>query len=245
MKKAPEHLVARVSTGWSKRFFAVRGPGDLCYWKTSDDSVDPIGVVDLRLVVRVSAASNDGDGRVDVELADRKMKLRATSKRDADEWIEALNAWIDHAVEQDGLAGYRDFDEAHAVDRARAPSGSAPQPLQGDLCLKQPHTYRADTWTKRWFRVDPVAGTLAVYASANAAASPKKFPDRSYDLKLCADIKKHDKGAQSDDTRFGFNVLDHKVKLKASTKAEADAWVDALAAWQEFLILNCSAATMV
>ncbi|KAH8068683.1 LMBR1-like membrane protein [Aureococcus anophagefferens] len=47
-KKAPEHLLAGVSTGWSKRYFCLRAPGELAYFKHEGDD-EPVGVVDLRL----------------------------------------------------------------------------------------------------------------------------------------------------------------------------------------------------
>ena len=55
---APEHLLAGVSTGWSKRYFCLRAPGELAYFKHEGDD-EPVGVVDLRLVVGVGAAVDD------------------------------------------------------------------------------------------------------------------------------------------------------------------------------------------
>jgi hypothetical protein len=78
--------------GWQNRFMIVRKPGNLFYFKDEDVTQEPSGQVDLTLVVNFSLKKNDDDRpssspataassaesvRLDLDLADRVLKLRS------------------------------------------------------------------------------------------------------------------------------------------------------------------------
>ncbi|KAH8046552.1 LMBR1-like membrane protein [Aureococcus anophagefferens] len=234
-KKAPEHLLAGVSTGWSKRYFCLRAPGELAYFKHEGDD-EPVGVVDLRLVVGVGGAVDDDDAaRFDLELADRSMKLKACDG-DAASWIAALHAWRDRAVSATASRVCWPSTprtrrrprrrRSRARWRSRSPTSSAPTPGPA-----------ATSW---W--TGP--GELALFYSAADAKAPGKRPYLAFDLRVCGAFAKHDKGAKSDPARFSVDVGDHSVKLKAPTAQDADAWVAGLRKWQDHILLG-TAASMV
>jgi hypothetical protein len=78
--------------GWQNRFMVVRKPGNLFYFKDEDVTQEPSGQVDLTLVVNFSLKEKDDDRpsstssassaesvRLDLDLADRVLKLRSPS----------------------------------------------------------------------------------------------------------------------------------------------------------------------
>ncbi|KAK7237847.1 LMBR1-like membrane protein [Aureococcus anophagefferens] len=114
-KKAPEHLLAGVSTGWSKRYFCLRAPGELAYFKHEGDD-EPVGVVDLRLApgkrpylafdLRVCGAFAKHDkgaksdpARFSVDVGDHSVKLKAPTAQDARRRaVAGLRKWQDHIL---------------------------------------------------------------------------------------------------------------------------------------------------
>ena len=75
--------------GWQNRFMVVRKPGNLFYYKDEDVTQEPSGQVDLTLVVNFSIKEKDDDRpssavgstdsvRLDLDLADRVLKLRSS-----------------------------------------------------------------------------------------------------------------------------------------------------------------------
>ena len=105
-----------------ERWFEVRSPGHVYYYKGETDVADgraPLGVIDLRLVVALKFHATDAgtrDGtRVDLELADRRFKLRAPTSDDASAWLDALQHWRDYAVEHDEYHPHTHFQEGDAA----------------------------------------------------------------------------------------------------------------------------------
>jgi hypothetical protein len=117
--------------GWQNRFMVVRKPGNLFYFKDEDVTQEPSGQVDLTLVVNFSLKEKDDDRpsstssassaesvRLDLDLADRVLKLRSPSlssvsplccpsltlvclrfktPAEAARWKEGLVIWKDYA----------------------------------------------------------------------------------------------------------------------------------------------------
>ncbi len=96
--------------GWQNRYMVVRKPGTLFYYKDEDITQEPAGQVDLTLVVNFTIKDKD-DGekethrgshvvesnRLDLDLADRVLKLRFKSSEEASRWKEGLTIWKDYA----------------------------------------------------------------------------------------------------------------------------------------------------
>lgn len=89
--------------GWQARYLIIRKPGQLLYFKDANTNQDPSGQVDLRVVmgfnlVEDKKSSHEGV-RLDLELADRTLKLRFRTHEDAVQWRETLIAWKDFAID--------------------------------------------------------------------------------------------------------------------------------------------------
>jgi len=91
--------------GWQNRYMIVRKPGILFYYKDENTSQEPSGQVDLRLVMSFTVKDTSDDkklteaGRLDLDLADRVLKLRFKTVDDANKWRDGLAQWKDYAID--------------------------------------------------------------------------------------------------------------------------------------------------
>lgn len=90
--------------GWQERWFEVSAPGRLHYYKSDTEASrggSALGVIDLRLVLSLKQGAGSGRDmmRLDLELADRRFKLKAASQDDARAWLDALQGWRDFAID--------------------------------------------------------------------------------------------------------------------------------------------------
>lgn len=90
--------------GWQNRYMIVRKPGNLFYFKDEDTTQEPSGQVDLTLVVNFTIkdkddneSSNRDSVRLDLDLADRVLKLRFKTNSEAVRWRDGLTIWKDYA----------------------------------------------------------------------------------------------------------------------------------------------------
>lgn len=78
-------------------------PGVLTYYKTDDTSAPPQGSVDLRLVLSVRNPFRKGQQdmkRLELELPDRNLVVRAASVAEAQAWQESILAWKDFILDR-------------------------------------------------------------------------------------------------------------------------------------------------
>jgi hypothetical protein len=88
--------------GWQARFFTVKMPGVLTFYKTEDTTQPPQGSVDLRLVLSVRHPLKKGQPdptRLELELPDRNLLVRAKTAADAQAWQESILAWKDFILD--------------------------------------------------------------------------------------------------------------------------------------------------
>jgi len=76
--------------GWQNRYFVIRPPGIVYYYKKADTTGPPLGSLDLGRAVNVALhRGKDGEldaTRIDVEMPDGTMKVRCRSEEYAEEW---------------------------------------------------------------------------------------------------------------------------------------------------------------
>lgn len=102
MEKKTTHA-KRINAKWQRRYFIIKTPGNLYYFKSEDTSgTSPQGVVDLRLVINLKMHTHQGSStkdatRIDMELAQRTFKLRCSSDEEGQNWLETLLNWRDYA----------------------------------------------------------------------------------------------------------------------------------------------------
>mmetsp|Transcript_71529 Transcript_71529/g.159059 ORF Transcript_71529/g.159059 Transcript_71529/m.159059 type:complete len:198 (-) Transcript_71529:554-1147(-) len=94
-KKSPKTQGKRVLDVWQKRFF-VLSAGELKYFKNEKDAFlsnsQPLKAIPLHIVLCAQVNPKHTDMFV-VDLGnDKKVKLQATSERDRDNWVAALES---------------------------------------------------------------------------------------------------------------------------------------------------------
>eukprot|EP00633_Aureoumbra_lagunensis_P005906 CAMPEP_0197309590 /NCGR_PEP_ID=MMETSP0891-20130614/8169_1 /TAXON_ID=44058 ORGANISM="Aureoumbra lagunensis, Strain CCMP1510" /NCGR_SAMPLE_ID=MMETSP0891 /ASSEMBLY_ACC=CAM_ASM_000534 /LENGTH=702 /DNA_ID=CAMNT_0042794739 /DNA_START=340 /DNA_END=2448 /DNA_ORIENTATION=+ len=228
---------------WKRRFFVLRPPAELVYFK-KEIGVAPSGIIDLRLLIAIHEHEN---GYIDLELPDRSFKLKADGSN-INNWIDSINAWREYAAlqgdkltfssSQQNVLSFDDSDESTDETRSdqeiHAPLNNKAPPniLNGDLRVKKAHSYRQDEWETRYAILDQDGFRLFL---SRAAAKPIL----SIDLRFVADISPHNKGKNSDPSRFS---VDH-YKFQAIPGSAAQGWIMSLRAWQDYLLLHHTSAT--
>ena len=76
--------------GWQNRYFVIKPPGILYFYKKADTSGPPLGSLDLSRAISISLHhAKDGEldaTRLDVEMSDGTMKVRCRSEEYTEEW---------------------------------------------------------------------------------------------------------------------------------------------------------------
>jgi hypothetical protein len=105
-KQAPKHGMPSTLKNWRRRYFVLGAPGTLKYYQhePTKSSEEPAGSIDLRLAVNINLHQGKHTGaiddhRIDIDMADRKFKIRCDRSEECAAWMDAILAWHDYAVD--------------------------------------------------------------------------------------------------------------------------------------------------
>ena len=105
-KQAPKHGMPSTLKNWRQRYFVLDEPGTLKYYakQPANNSDEPAGSIDLRLALNIQLHSGKhtqtvDDLRIDIDTADRKFKIRSATSQECSEWMDAILAWHDYAID--------------------------------------------------------------------------------------------------------------------------------------------------
>mmetsp|Transcript_6631 Transcript_6631/g.11152 ORF Transcript_6631/g.11152 Transcript_6631/m.11152 type:complete len:947 (+) Transcript_6631:145-2985(+) len=91
----------KMGEGWQKRYMRIdEARSALCYYKTSNISEAPNGVIDLKLVTDISVYHDrngaDDYTRFNIDLGDKVFKFKVNSAFEGKKWVNGLNEWRDY-----------------------------------------------------------------------------------------------------------------------------------------------------
>eukprot|EP00604_Paraphysomonas_vestita_P003710 CAMPEP_0174822860 /NCGR_PEP_ID=MMETSP1107-20130205/19170_1 /TAXON_ID=36770 /ORGANISM="Paraphysomonas vestita, Strain GFlagA" /LENGTH=372 /DNA_ID=CAMNT_0016043125 /DNA_START=1640 /DNA_END=2755 /DNA_ORIENTATION=+ len=179
--------------GWQNRYMVVRKPGNLFYYKDEDTSQEPSGQIDLTLVVNFTIkdkddieSSNRDSVRLDLDLADRVLKLRFKTNADAVRWRDGLSIWKDYAndngmyfpslgvIDPDGAGDDDDIEASrHSSISKKKPTRLSDVEV-GVQDLEEPEETSALTQNKK--PASTISSTFAFGRSSNTTRNSEDKP---------------------------------------------------------------------
>lgn len=94
-KKSPALL-----TGWQKRFFVLRSPGELAYFENEEEfqknvpEKGKIDIVDISPGPHGVELTGSERNQIKISMGTRLFELQAKTTEDAQGWIDAIDEWV-------------------------------------------------------------------------------------------------------------------------------------------------------
>ena len=85
-------------SGWQKRFFVLRAPGELAYYVTEEDYKRGEGCKGSINVAEIIPSQKglelSNQTQITIRIGTRVYELQSQSKTEAQSWVESIDAWL-------------------------------------------------------------------------------------------------------------------------------------------------------